>query len=156
MTSLRQVESPSEVEMARELFREYAASLGVDLCFQRFEKELAGLPGDYAPPRGRLLLAWENESLAGCGAFRPRGERKCEMKRLYVRPHFRGRGIGRQLAERLIAVAREVGYRTMYLDTLASMQAARALYHSLGFHETEPYYHNPWAGVVFLKLELAA
>jgi putative acetyltransferase len=143
-----------EVLMVRCLFEEYAASLGIDLCFQGFEQELTGLPGSYAPPLGRLLLAWEGGQTAGCIALRPLEPGSCEMKRLYVRPAFRGHGIGRVLVDRIIQEARKAGYRLMRLDTLPSMAAALALYRRLGFREIAPYYENPVEGAVFLELQL--
>jgi putative acetyltransferase len=143
-----------EVLMVRCLFEEYADSLGIDLCFQGFEQELAGLPGSYAPPQGRLLLAREDGQTAGCIALRPLEPGTCEMKRLYVRPAFRTHGIGRVLVDRLIQEARQAGYRHMRLDTLPSMATALALYRRLGFREIAPYYKNPVAGAVFLELPL--
>jgi ribosomal protein S18 acetylase RimI-like enzyme len=134
--------------------REYADSLGFDLSFQDFESELAALPGDYAPPGGRLLLAYRGSYLAGCVALRPLGPDVCEMKRLYVRPNCRGCGVGRALAERLIAEARQIGYRRMRLDTVPSMVRAQSLYSSLGFAEIAPYRHNPIPGTTFLELVL--
>ena len=143
-----------DIDVARELFGEYAASLGVDLEFQGFSEELATLPGRYAPPWGRLLLAWEGAEPAGCVALRPIEPGICEMKRLYVRPASRGAGLGRQLAERIIQEAREAGYGRMRLDTLAAMAGARALYHALGFRPIPPYRANPIDGAVFLQLTL--
>jgi ribosomal protein S18 acetylase RimI-like enzyme len=140
--------------IARRLFEEYAASLGVDLCFQGFSEELAGLPGNYAPPGGRLLLALQNGEPAGCVALRPLEPAVCEMKRLYVRPAFRAHGIGRILIDRVVQEARQAGYRQMRLDTLPSMSAAQALYRRLGFQEIPPYRNNPIAGAVFLELQL--
>src|SRR5262245_17021869 len=124
---------PLMIESARTLFREYQQSIGVDLCFQNFETELQMLPGDYARPRGRLLLAMDGDVVAGCVAMRPVTDDTCEMKRLYVRPDYRATGLGRQLAERIISEAGLAGYRSMYLDTLPIMQSAQRLYESLGF-----------------------
>lgn len=146
--------APEHVESARGLFREYAASLGLDLSFQYFESELRDLPGEYAPPRGRLFLAFEAEREAGCGALRPLDEEICEMKRLYVRREFRGRGLGRQLAETLIQEAREIGYRAMRLDTLPVMPQAQELYRMLGFVEIAAYRYNPVPDSRFLELDL--
>ena len=146
--------TPGHVAEARALFREYERSLGVDLCFQGFEQELAGLPGAYAPPRGRLLLSLDGAAPAGCVALRPLADAVCEMKRLYVRPAFRGRRAGRQLAEAVIAEARAIGYARMRLDTLPSMKEAIALYRALGFVEIAPYTTNPVAGALFMELAL--
>lgn len=143
-----------DMPVVRERFREYAQWLKVDLCFQGFEKELAELPGDYAPPRGRLVVACEEDHVIGCVALRPFGTDDCEMKRLYVVPAFRGQGIARRLAERLIGEARAIGYRHMVLDTLQQMDAARALYANLGFVEIPAYYHNPIAGAIYLSKTL--
>ncbi len=146
----------AEWHLTRELFEEYAAQLGVDLCFQNFSQELATLPGAYAAPDGCILLARLNENPAGCVALRKIGEGVCEMKRLYVRPEFHGQGIGRALAEAIIACARERGYEKMRLDTLPSMRAAVALYQSLGFVERDAYYFNPTPDVIYFELALAS
>ena len=148
-------QSSEEVSHARELFEEYAAWLGFSLCFQNFDKELAGLPGDYALPGGRLLLAAEDDETVGCVALRKIGDGVCEMKRLYVRPKFRGKGLGRTLAETIIEAAREVGYQRMRLDTVpGKMDQAIVMYRSLGFKNIEPYYDNPVEGATFMELEL--
>ena len=166
--SILQVETEAQIEQARELFLEYAQSLGFSLCFQSFDKELAELPGDYAPPHGRLLLAAYENNLAGCVALHPvsgatpdadatgvRPVRICEMKRLYLRKQFRGKSLGRALAERVIAEAREIGYSHMRLDTIATTMAdAVALYRTLGFYEIQPYRENPIAGALYMELKL--
>lgn len=149
-----EAEMPEHVSVVRELFEEYAASLSIDLCFQGFAEELAGLPGKYAPPQGCLLLLEDGGLMGGCVALRPLGGHDCEMKRLYVRPACRGKGGGRLLAEAVVAAARHIGYQRMRLDTLASMTPAIALYESIGFHRTAPYYHNPSDSAVFLELDL--
>jgi ribosomal protein S18 acetylase RimI-like enzyme len=143
-----------ELPAVRRLFEEYAASLEVDLGFQDFDRELRELPGDYAPPAGRLLLALEGDEPAGCVALRPYGPEICEMKRLYVRPAFQGERLGRRLAEEIVEAGREAGYGLMRLDTLPSMEAARGLYRSLGFEEIEAYRHNPVHGTTFFQLRL--
>ncbi|HRP29446.1 MAG TPA: GNAT family N-acetyltransferase [Burkholderiaceae bacterium] len=146
------------IDAAREIFLDYARSLAVDLSFQDFDAELATLPGDYAAPSGKLLLAWVDGELAACGAMRGLAEsdyaNACEMKRLYVRPAFRRFGLGRLLAQSLLDEARSAGYSVMLLDTLDEMEAARELYASLGFEEVAPYYFNPIAGAHYLKAEL--
>lgn len=146
------------VEHARTLFREYAASLPVDLCFQAFDQELADLPGAYATPRGALALARMGNDFAGCCALRPIDTsdyaNSCEMKRLYVRPKFRGTGVGRLLAEGIVEQGQLLGYDSILLDTLSDMEAARALYEDLGFQEIPPYYFNPIPGAHYLKADL--
>src|ERR1700683_1424905 len=150
-----QAKSPAQIVQARELFLEYAQSLGFSLCFQGFDKELAELPGDYAPPEGRLLLAEYEGRLASCVALHKLDSGVCEMKRLYLRPEFRGRGLGRVLAERIIAEARQIGYRRMRLDTVEPvMKDAVAMYRKLGFKEIAPYGANPIAGALYMELEL--
>lgn len=146
--------APEYLPAVRELFVEYAAATGLNFCFQKFDQELAELPGKYAPPSGRLMLAIDNGQPVGCVGLRKLEENVCEMKRLYTRPAFRGRGIGHQLAEAVIAAAREIGYGQMRLDTVASMKAAVALYESLGFHRITAYYHNPIPDVVYFELPL--
>ncbi len=138
-----QATAPEQLAQVRELIAEYAGWLGFDLTFQGYEQEMAGLPGKYAPPGGRLLLALEDGQPAGCVALRPLSCGACEMKRLYVRPAFRARGVGRALAERIVAEARVAGYAQMRLDTADTMPEARGLYHALGFHEIPPYYPVP-------------
>ena len=153
--SLGQAESPAQIAQARELFLEYAQSLGFSLCFQNFDKELAELPGDYAPPEGRLLLANYEGKLAGCVALHKLDPQICEMKRLYLRPEFRGKGLGRVLAGRVIAEARQIGYRTMRLDTVEPvMNDAVAMYRKIGFREIAPYRANPIAGAMYMEFQL--
>lgn len=147
-----------QIGFVRELFLDYAQSLKIDLAFQDFERELAALPGKYAAPRGALLLAWIGELPAGCIAMRDLAlaehPNACEMKRLYVRPAFRGLGLGKRLALALLDAARGAGYDSMLLDTLAEMRSARSLYHELGFVEIARYYDNPLPGARYLKLDL--
>ena len=150
--------TPEDLQITREIFREYAHGLGVDLSFEGFEQELASLPADYAAPRGALFLARVDGAVAGCVALRPLEASDypdaAEMKRLYVRPAFRGLGLGRQLAEAALDAARQAGYATVLLDTLDDMESARALYEDLGFEAIEPYYHNPIPGAHYLKADL--
>jgi ribosomal protein S18 acetylase RimI-like enzyme len=151
---IRPASGPEDVETARTLFREYAEGLGVDLAFQGWERELRELPGDYAQPRGALFLAERQGAAVGCVALRPLDPPLCEMKRLYVRPAGRGLGLGRRLAEHVIAEARRLGYAAMRLDTLPSMGEAQALYGRLGFREIPAYRYNPIVGTRFLELDL--
>ena len=151
-------ETPEELDATRLVFREYAEQLGIDLCFQNFDAELATLPGDYTAPRGALLLVLVDGDIAGCCALRPLDSvdyaDACEMKRLYVRKAFRRFGLGRQLAEKMLDAARVAGYHHLVLDTLSDMESARALYEDLGFEGIPPYYHNPIAGAHYLKVNL--
>lgn len=156
---IRDARERDEIGVVRAMFEEYAASLDVDLCFQHFDEELAQLPGYYAPPRGCVLFAETSEGIAGCVALRPlsTNDRDVgEVKRLYVRPVARGSGAGRALAEAVIERARAIGYSEIKLDTLATMDAARALYASLGFEECAAYYVNPLPGVTYMSLPLRA
>jgi putative acetyltransferase len=152
--AIEHVAGPEDVEAVRMLFLEYQESLGVDLCFQGFDRELVELPGDYTPPGGRLLVARDGGAAVACVALRRLDAATCEMKRLYVQPSHRGLGLGRALAEAVISEAGTIGYRRMRLDTLPSMTEAAILYGRLGFRDIEPYYENPVAGTRFLQLEL--
>jgi putative acetyltransferase len=153
-------DTPELLDATREIFREYAKSLAVDLCFQNFETELATLPGEYEPPAGCLMLAFVDNALAGCAALRALPDsdyaNACEMKRLYVRPAFRRFGLGRLLAQALLDEAQRAGYSEVLLDTLDDMEAARGLYATLGFEEVPPYYYNPIPGAHYLKAQLGA
>ncbi|GAB3367794.1 MULTISPECIES: GNAT family N-acetyltransferase [Giesbergeria] len=156
--TLSSICTAQDYDIVRALFEEYAHSLNVDLCFQDFATELQTLPGAYAPPRGGLLLARVDGAVAGCCALRPLDAadypNAAEMKRLYVRKAFRGFGLGRQLTEGILDVARQAGYACVLLDTLDEMESARALYADLGFEEIPPYYHNPIAGSHYLKVDI--
>lgn len=158
MTEFLLADEAGLIDQVRVLFREYADGLGVDLCFQNFDKELAELPGDYATPRGILLMARVDGKVAGCCALRPCSSNEhpnaAEMKRLFVRPEFRGTGLGRKLVDELLTRARTLGYRAILLDTLPSMGEAQDLYRELGFEEIASYYSNPVPGARFLKLVL--
>ena len=155
MIEIVQAETPAQIEQARTLFREYEAWFGLKLCFQNFDEEVAALPGKYAPPDGRLLLAFADDKLAGCAALRKLETGVCEMKRLFVREDFRGRNIGRLLIEKLIAEARSIGYGKMRLDTYPpKMGKAVELYEFYGFREILPYYHNPYGETLFMELDL--
>jgi putative acetyltransferase len=154
--TIKQAESATQIAQARELFLEYAQSLGFSLCFQSFDQELAGLPGDYAPPTGRLLLAEYDGQVAGCVALHKLAPEICEMKRLYLRPEFRGKGLGRKLAEVIIREARGLGYGRLRLDTVEPvMKDAVALYRLLGFREIAPYRANPIEGALYMELVLS-
>lgn len=154
MIAYRFARSPHDLPLVRELFLEYQRAIDVDLCFQQFDQELAALPGRYAPPAGCIILAFVEVRPAGCVALREIADGTCEMKRLYIRPAFRGLGMGRELAERVIAEARRIGHRRMMLDTLDTMTTARAIYRALGFVEADAYTHNPLPNVHYMQLEL--
>ena len=154
MVKIMTVGSEEELGLVRALFLEYAESLGFDLSFQSFQSELDGLPGDYGSPAGRLLLAWHGTETVGCVALRKLCDEICEMKRLYVRNEFRGKGIGKELATAIIEEAYKLGYKRMRLDTVPSMTQAISLYNRLGFKGTEPYRYNPIQGTRFLELDL--
>jgi putative acetyltransferase len=152
---IRQAENEADISAAREIFREYEAWLGLDLCFQGFEDELKNLPGKYSPPQGRLHLASLGDEVAGCIALRPLEPGICEMKRLFVRDNFRGERVGQQLIDGVLTAAREIGYERMRLDTFPpKMGKAVQLYRAYGFNEIEPYYDNPNPGVLFMELKL--
>jgi putative acetyltransferase len=151
---IRYPETVAEIDMVRDLFREYERALGFDLCFQDFSRELAQLPGAYAPPEGWLLLATVGETPAGCAGIRKIGEAICELKRMYVRPEFRGKKLGRQLGMLLIQEAKRTGYEKLRLDTIGTMVEAIGLYRSLGFRAIPPYYSNPIPGAMFMELVL--
>ncbi len=155
MIEINEVIDGAEIAIVRTLLLEYQQELDIDLCFQGFAAELETLPGEYAPPGGRLLLAYYDGEIAGCAALRPLRIDTGEMKRLYVRPPYRSAGVGRQLAERVIAEGRAVGYQRIFLDTLPTMEGAQKLYESLGFKQIAAYRHNPIAGTQFLVLELS-
>lgn len=154
MIEIRQADVPGDLDAVRTLFREYAASLDIDLCFQNFESELADLPGKYQPPEGRLLLAWNGTESVGCVALRPVDRGTCEMKRLYVQPQARGASLGRRLVERVCEEARSAGYSRICLDTLPTMARAIQLYLAMGFKQIDPYVYNPVPGAIFLALDL--
>jgi ribosomal protein S18 acetylase RimI-like enzyme len=153
-THIKEVKGSSDLDAVRILFREYADSLGFDLSFQDFEKELESLPGRYALPEGCLAIAENQDGIVGCVAVRKIDDGVCEMKRLFVRPKYRGTGTGRRLAIEIIRIAIRLGYSHMRLDTTPSMNAATSLYRSLGFYDTEPYCYNPVPGAVYLELDL--
>lgn len=152
------LEGTDQIDQVRALFKEYASSLDIDLCFQNFETELANLPGDYAPPRGALFIARSTQKIVGCCALRPLDNadypNACEMKRLYVRPALRGCGLGRRLAEAVLQAAQQAGYTYVLLDTLSEMETARAMYQDLGFVEVAPYYYNPIEGAHYLMARI--
>ncbi|MEP6922159.1 MAG: GNAT family N-acetyltransferase [bacterium] len=150
-----QAHTSEDIERVRELFEEYVAWLGINLCFQNYDKELAELPGEYAPPNGRLLLAVVDGLIVGCVALRSLGNGVCEMKRLFVRPGYRGQRLGWELVESIVEEAREIGYERMRLDTLpGKMDQAITMYRALGFREIAPYYNNPVVGAAFMELML--
>ena len=154
MVKLIEANSEKHLEHIRELFKEYAESLGFTLDFQNFNKELAELPGEYAPPAGRLILALWDDEIAGCVALRKFKDTICEMKRMYVKARFRRKGIGRQLAENIVKEARKIGYTHMRIDTIETMKQANSLYKSMGFKEIKPYRYNPIKGAKYMELSL--
>lgn len=154
--TLTQVVSDAEIELARTLFKEYQLSLGISLCFQNFDQELANLPGDYAPPSGRLLLAHVDDEIAGCIALRKLDDNTCEMKRLFLRPEFRGRGLGAPIVHTIIHEAKQIGYSKMRLDTIPGrMDQAIYLYRSIGFKEIPAYYDTPFTDTIYMELNLS-
>jgi len=153
--SLTQAQSLADIDEARTLFKQYEASLGISLCFQSFDQELANLPGDYAPPSGRLLLARDQGEIAGCIALRKLNDSICEMKRLYLRPNFRGKGLGGKMVKAIVNEAKQIGYSKMRLDTMPGrMDEAISLYRSVGFKEIAPYYENPTGCTLYMELDL--
>jgi putative acetyltransferase len=155
--SLEQAETASDIDDARTLFKEYQLSLGISLCFQNFDQELANLPGDYAPPSGRLLLAHVDDEIAGCIALRKLDDSTCEMKRLFLRPEFRGRGLGAPIVHTIIHEAKQIGYSKMRLDTIpGKMDQAIRLYRSIGFKEIPAYYDTPFTDTLYMELDLSA
>ncbi|HWZ11661.1 MAG TPA: GNAT family N-acetyltransferase [Acidobacteriaceae bacterium] len=154
MIEIQIANTPAAIEVARSLLREYWASFGFDSSFQNFAAEVEGLPGAYASPSGRLLIAYADNALAGCGAFRKLDALRCEAKRVYVRPEFRGKSVGRAVMEFLIAEARAEGYCEMFADTMPIMTTAIALYKQLGFQQTTPYSECPTAGAIYLRINL--
>lgn len=153
-TIIQPAEDDSMIQQAKKLFLEYAESLNFNLCFQNFEKELEGLPGDYAEPDGRLLLLYHDNEPVGCVALRKENDQVSEMKRLYVMPKYRGKGFGRKLAVEIIRQAKEIGYERMKLDTVPSMKEAIALYREIGFTEVSAYRYNPVEGAIYMELNL--
>jgi ribosomal protein S18 acetylase RimI-like enzyme len=154
MVNIRTATSAEDIKIVRKLFRGYQTSLGIDLCFQNFESEMEQLPGKYGPPEGRLYLAFDGGQVVGCAGLRKIEEGVCELKRLYVPPAYRGRGIGRKLVHQAVEEAHAIGYGHMRLDTLPSMRTAQELYRSLGFRRVAPYTNNPVEGAIFLELKL--
>ncbi|HKO99071.1 MAG TPA: GNAT family N-acetyltransferase [Pyrinomonadaceae bacterium] len=157
MLTIKQVETAEDIQATRQLFEEYVSELGVSLCFQNYDKEVAELPGEYRPPTGRLYFATENNEAAGCIALRKLDDEVCEMKRLFVRPQYRANRLGRALVDRVIEDARAIGYKRMRLDTLPGrMDQAIAMYRALGFKEIPRYYDNPWESALFMELRLVS
>ncbi len=155
MTDIRSAVFPEHLDAVQAIFREYADSLDIDLCFQNFEEELAGLPGKYAEPQGRVLLAWQDRQVIGCVAMRPLDATTCEMKRLFVHPAGRGQQLGKRLADAICRSAKEAGYQRILLDTLPTMHAALQIYGALGFKEIAPYTFNPIEGAKYMALDLS-